>query len=77
MQPPGPIAAGPSSSQGAFSVAVVVDAMAGGRADPAAAEPAPLELVGIHTNMAGAVAPDLYTAAFIGTRRRPVCPTRS
>src|SRR3954451_9058016 len=47
--------------------AVVVDAMAGGRADPAAAEPAPPELIGIHTNMAGVIPPELFTAAFIGS----------
>jgi pimeloyl-ACP methyl ester carboxylesterase len=54
-------------AQGGDWGAVVVDAMAGGRADPAAAEPAPPELIGIHTNMAGAVPPDLYNAAFVGT----------
>ena len=41
--------------------------MAGGRADPAAAEPAPPELIGIHTNMAGVIPPDLFTAAFVGS----------
>ena len=41
--------------------------MAGGRADPAAAEPAPPELVGIHTNLAGVIPPDLFTASFVGS----------
>jgi hypothetical protein len=40
--------------------------MAGGRADPAAAEPAPPELIGIHTNLGGVIPPDLFTASFIG-----------
>jgi len=47
--------------------AVVVDAMAGGRGDPAANEPAPPELVGIHTNMPGVIPPELFGAAFVGT----------
>jgi pimeloyl-ACP methyl ester carboxylesterase len=55
------------AAQGGDWGAIVVDAMAGGRPDPAAAEPAPPELVGIHTNMAGAVPLDLYNAAFIGS----------
>lgn len=46
--------------------AIVVDLMAGGRS-PGPAEPAPPELIGIHTNMAGAVPPELFTAAFVGT----------
>ena len=54
-------------AQGGDWGAIVVDAMAGGRADPAVAEPAPPELIGIHTNMAGAIPPDLYTAAFTGS----------
>ena len=54
-------------AQGGDWGAIVVDAMAGGRADPAAAEPAPPELIGIHTNMAGVIPPDLFTAAFIGS----------
>ena len=41
--------------------------MAGGRADPAAAEPAPPELIGIHTNMAGVIPPELFAASFIGS----------
>jgi pimeloyl-ACP methyl ester carboxylesterase len=53
--------------QGGDWGAVVVDAMAGGRADPATAEPAPPELVGIHTNMAGVIPPDLFNAAFVGS----------
>ena len=54
-------------AQGGDWGAIVVDAMAGGRADPAAAEPAPPELVGIHTNMAGVIPPELFGAAFVGT----------
>jgi len=55
------------AAQGGDWGAVVVDAMAGGRADPAAAAPAPPELIGIHTNMAGVIPPDLFVAAFAGT----------
>jgi len=55
------------AAQGGDWGAIVVDAMAGGRVDPAAAEPAPPELIGIHTNLAGVIPPDLFTAAFIGT----------
>jgi pimeloyl-ACP methyl ester carboxylesterase len=54
------------AAQGGDWGAVVVDAMAGGR-DPGPAEPAPPELIGIHTNMAGAIPPDLYLAAFGGS----------
>jgi pimeloyl-ACP methyl ester carboxylesterase len=54
-------------AQGGDWGAIVVDAMAGGRADPAAAEPAPPELIGIHTNMAGVIPPDLFTASFAGS----------
>ncbi|MDH6463417.1 pimeloyl-ACP methyl ester carboxylesterase [Micromonospora sp. A200] len=54
-------------AQGGDWGAIVVDAMAGGRADPAAAEPAPPELIGIHTNMPGAVPPKLFLAAFAGS----------
>ena len=46
-------------AQGGDWGAIVVDLMAGGR-DGGAAEPAPPELVGIHTNMAGAIPPDLF-----------------
>ena len=53
-------------AQGGDWGAVVVDAMAGGRADPAAAEAAPPELIGIHTNMPGVIPPELFTAAFVG-----------
>jgi hypothetical protein len=41
--------------------------MAGGRADPAAAEPAPPELIGIHTNLGGVIPLELFSASFIGT----------
>jgi pimeloyl-ACP methyl ester carboxylesterase len=54
-------------AQGGDWGAIVVDAMAGGRADPAAAEPAPPELIGIHTNMPGVIPPELFTAAFVGS----------
>lgn len=40
--------------------------MAGGR-DPLTAELAPPELIGIHTNMAGATPPELFTASFAGS----------
>src|SRR5919112_1157734 len=43
-------------AQGGDWGAIVVDAMAGGRANPAAAEPAPPELIGIHTNLRGVIA---------------------
>ena len=46
------------AAQGGDWGAIVVDVMAGGRADPAAAEPAPPELIGIHTNTAGVIPPD-------------------
>jgi pimeloyl-ACP methyl ester carboxylesterase len=55
------------AAQGGDWGAIVVDVMAGGRADPAAAEPAPPELIGIHTNLAGAIPPDLFTASFVGS----------
>jgi pimeloyl-ACP methyl ester carboxylesterase len=54
-------------AQGGDWGGIVVDVMAGGRGDPAAAEPAPPELVGIHTNFGGVVPPDLFVAAFVGT----------
>jgi pimeloyl-ACP methyl ester carboxylesterase len=54
-------------AQGGDWGAIVVDQMAGGRDDPAAVEPAPPELIGIHTNMAGVIPPDLFAASFIGT----------
>src|SRR5918995_1755541 len=53
-------------AQGGDWGAIVVDLMAGGR-EPGAAEPAPPELIGIHTNMAGAVPPDLFSASFVGS----------
>jgi pimeloyl-ACP methyl ester carboxylesterase len=53
-------------AQGGDWGAIVVDVMAGGR-DPGPPEPAPPELIGIHTNMAGAIPPDLYLAAFAGS----------
>jgi pimeloyl-ACP methyl ester carboxylesterase len=55
------------AAQGGDWGAIVVDVMAGGRADPAAAEPAPPELIGIHTNLGGVIPPDLFTASFTGT----------
>jgi pimeloyl-ACP methyl ester carboxylesterase len=54
-------------AQGGDWGAIVVQLMAGGRDDPGAVEPAPPELIGIHTNMAGAVPQDLHSAAFIGS----------
>jgi pimeloyl-ACP methyl ester carboxylesterase len=53
-------------AQGGDWGAIVVDAMAGGRADASAAEPAPPELIGIHTNMAGVVPLELFGASFAG-----------
>jgi pimeloyl-ACP methyl ester carboxylesterase len=55
------------AAQGGDWGGIVVDAMAGGRADPAAAEPAPPELIGIHTNFPGVIPPELFAAAWIGT----------
>jgi pimeloyl-ACP methyl ester carboxylesterase len=46
---------------------VVVDVMAGGRDAPAAPEPAPPELLGIHTNFPGVVPPEIDQAAQIGS----------
>jgi pimeloyl-ACP methyl ester carboxylesterase len=52
-------------AQGGDWGAIVVDLMAGGRdTEP---EPAPPELIGIHTNMAGAVPRDLFFASFAGS----------
>ena len=53
-------------AQGGDWGAIVVDAMAGGRADAAAAEPAPPELAGIHTNMAAVIPLELFGASFVG-----------
>ena len=53
-------------AQGGDWGAIVVDLMAGGR-EPGPAEPAPPELIGIHTNMAGAIPPDLFSASFVGS----------
>jgi pimeloyl-ACP methyl ester carboxylesterase len=53
-------------AQGGDWGAILVDLMAGGRS-PGPAEPAPPELIGIHTNMAGAIPPDLFYAAFAGS----------
>jgi pimeloyl-ACP methyl ester carboxylesterase len=53
-------------AQGGDWGAIVVDLMAGGRS-PGPAEPAPPELMGIHTNMAGVVPPDLFAASFVGS----------
>src|SRR3954451_20357004 len=46
---------------------VVVDVMAGGRDAPASPEPAPPELLGIHTNFAGVVPPEIDQGAQIGS----------
>jgi pimeloyl-ACP methyl ester carboxylesterase len=46
---------------------VVVDVMAGGRDAPSAPEPAPPELLGIHTNFAGVVPPAIDKGAQIGS----------
>ena len=53
-------------AQGGDWGAILVDLMAGGR-DPGPAEPAPPELIGIHTNLAGAIPPDIYAAATTGS----------
>ena len=58
-------------AQGGDWGAILVDVMAGGRDDPAAVEPAPPELIGIHTNMAGVIPPDLFSASFIGSPPPP------
>ncbi len=54
-------------AQGGDWGAIVVDAMAGGRATPASAEAAPPELIAIHTNMPGVIPPELFAASFIGS----------
>src|SRR3954454_7434138 len=46
---------------------VVVDVMAGGRDAPASPEPAPPELLGIHTNFPGVVPPEIDQGAQIGS----------
>jgi pimeloyl-ACP methyl ester carboxylesterase len=46
---------------------VVVDVMAGGRDAPASPEPAPPELLGIHTNFAGVIPPEIDKALQIGS----------
>jgi pimeloyl-ACP methyl ester carboxylesterase len=46
---------------------VVVDVMAGGRDEPSAPEPAPPELLGIHTNFAGVVPPAIDRGAQVGS----------
>jgi pimeloyl-ACP methyl ester carboxylesterase len=58
-------------AQGGDWGAIVVDAMAGGRADQAAAEAAPPELLGIHTNMAGVIPLELFGASFAGAPAPP------
>jgi len=57
-------------AQGGDWGAIVVDLMAGGRSS-GPAEPAPPELIGIHTNMAGAVPPELFFASFAGSPPPP------
>jgi pimeloyl-ACP methyl ester carboxylesterase len=54
------------AAQGGDWGAILVDVMAGGR-EPGEAVPAPPELVGIHTNMAGAIPPELFYASFAGS----------
>jgi pimeloyl-ACP methyl ester carboxylesterase len=46
---------------------VVVDVMAGGRDAPVSPEPAPPELLGIHTNFPGVVPPEIDRGAQIGS----------
>ena len=58
-------------AQGGDWGAIVVDAMAGGRADPGGAEPAPPELIAINTNMPGVIPPDLFAASFVGSPAPP------
>jgi pimeloyl-ACP methyl ester carboxylesterase len=53
-------------AQGGDWGAIVVDLMAGGR-EPGPAEPAPPELIGIHTNLANAIPPDVSTAISVGS----------
>jgi pimeloyl-ACP methyl ester carboxylesterase len=55
------------AAQGGDWGAIVVETMAGGRDDPEAVEPAPPELIGIHTNMANAVPQDVHAAAAAGS----------
>jgi pimeloyl-ACP methyl ester carboxylesterase len=54
-------------AQGGDWGAVITELLAGGRDHPGPAEPAPPELVGIHTNMAGAIPPAIHAAAVIGS----------
>jgi pimeloyl-ACP methyl ester carboxylesterase len=54
------------AAQGGDWGAILVDVMAGGR-EPGEPVPAPPELVGIHTNMAGAIPPELFYASFAGS----------
>lgn len=55
------------AAQGGDWGAVLVELMAGGRDDPTAVEPAPAELVGIHTNMASVFPQDVHNAAAAGS----------
>ena len=57
-------------AQGGDWGAILVDVMAGGR-EPGEAEPAPPELLGIHTNMAGAIPPELFYSSFAGSPPPP------
>ena len=52
--------------------ALVVDYMAGGRDAPSAPEPAPPELLGIHTNFPGVFPVDVDTAIKTGASSRPI-----
>jgi pimeloyl-ACP methyl ester carboxylesterase len=58
-------------AQGGDWGAIVTDVMAGGREHPTPAEAAPPELIGMHTNMAGTVPPDIDRALQAGAAPPP------